>query len=219
MIKDFIYTATGSEGSDFFISLPVTWANDSYYVQLDLGGVTNIVGIDLPNVAGSDRTTTQFRVVTTASLQSGDLLQCHVFDPAGTAFDYMYDVAFGIPYSGTPSYANWWTTVGTNSVLDFPLILSEGTVITAVTFYYRRVSAGTLYFSLYQRNTAGTVHTILCQKSITSGSTWSTTEIGTSPTIGSLPQTVPDGSTFYLGFQSTAANDELSGIKITMKPA
>ena len=219
MIQDFIYTATGSEGSDFFITLPVAWANDSYYVQVDLGGVADSIAIDLPNIAGSDRTTTQFRVVTTASLQSGDLLQCRVFDPAGTAFDFMYDVAYGLPSAGSPTYSNWWTTVGSTSMVDFPLVLTTGTVITAVTFYYRRQSSGTISFTLYQRNTGGVAHTLLCQKSISSGSTWTTTEIGTSPTLGSLPQTIADGTTFYLQFSSTAANDQVSLIKVTMKPA
>lgn len=71
-IQAFRYTCTGAEGSDFTVTLPVAQANDSYAVVPGLAGVTSIYGIDCPDILAGDRTTTQFRVVTTAAVTAGD---------------------------------------------------------------------------------------------------------------------------------------------------
>lgn len=76
----FRYTATGGEGSDFFVSLPAARANDDYAVMVAQAGVAAILGIDLPDLAAGDRTTTQFRVVTSAAIQAGDQLDFVVQD-------------------------------------------------------------------------------------------------------------------------------------------
>ena len=75
-----VFTATGGE-NDFNVSLPSSRANNTYFVGPALGGVTGVVGIDIPSGVG-DRTTTQFRVVTTAPLTAGDRIEFHIYDPA-----------------------------------------------------------------------------------------------------------------------------------------
>lgn len=65
------YVATGGE-SDFMVTLTVPRANDSYVVTPALAGVASIVGVDCPDTAAGDRTTTQFRVITSAPLTAGD---------------------------------------------------------------------------------------------------------------------------------------------------
>ena len=70
----FTYTCTGVEGSDFFITLPVAQATDNYIVNVELGGTSVIYEMDCPDLLAGDRTTTQFRVITTASVVSGDRL-------------------------------------------------------------------------------------------------------------------------------------------------
>lgn len=72
--QSFRYVATGAEGSDFFVTLPVAEPDDLYAVDIQLAGVTFIVGVDAPDIAAGDRTTTQFRVVTTFPLTAGDQL-------------------------------------------------------------------------------------------------------------------------------------------------
>lgn len=67
----FRYTATGGE-SDFMVTLPVAKATDTYKVVASCAGVATIVGIDLPDVLAADRTTTQFRVITSLPLTAGD---------------------------------------------------------------------------------------------------------------------------------------------------
>ena len=74
----FTYVATGLEGSDFFIVLPVARPDDDYVPQVTCGGVTAILGVDCPDLAAGDRTTTQFRVVTSAAVQAGDLFDVTV---------------------------------------------------------------------------------------------------------------------------------------------
>lgn len=71
-ITAFRYTADGSEGSDFFIPLPAAQANDSYFLTMTTSGVTELLVVDLPDIAAGDRTTTQFRVITSAAVQLGD---------------------------------------------------------------------------------------------------------------------------------------------------
>ena len=69
------YTATGSEGTDFMVSIGATLSSDSYTVLWSPRGVVESVPIiDLPNSAGSDRTTTQFRVTAASDLTAGDVL-------------------------------------------------------------------------------------------------------------------------------------------------
>jgi hypothetical protein len=68
----FTYTCTGAEGSDFFISLPVAQANDNYIPTALCGGVEQIFTVDLPDLVAGDRTTTQFRVITSADVRLND---------------------------------------------------------------------------------------------------------------------------------------------------
>jgi hypothetical protein len=84
--QNFVYTATGSEGSDFKVSLPATRINDAYFVTASLAGVTSNFAIDLPNSVASDRTTTQFRVQTSSAPQSGDRIEFHVYNQSQAYF-------------------------------------------------------------------------------------------------------------------------------------
>ena len=67
-----IYTATGAEGTDFQVTLDTPQAADTYEVFAQGRGMAVLVGIDLPNDAPTDRTTTEFRVITTGLLTAGD---------------------------------------------------------------------------------------------------------------------------------------------------
>jgi hypothetical protein len=71
-VQDFRFTATGAEGSDFSITLPAAQPTDVYNVQMLGAGLAAILGIDAPDLIAGDRTTTQFRVVTTGALVAGD---------------------------------------------------------------------------------------------------------------------------------------------------
>ncbi len=76
----FRFTATGAEGSDFMVNLPVARAVDTYKVFGQLAGVTLIFGMDCPDILVGDRTTTQFRVVTTGAVAAGDQIDFLVTD-------------------------------------------------------------------------------------------------------------------------------------------
>jgi hypothetical protein len=76
----FRFTATGAEGSDFLVTLPTPRGTDIYRVQGTLAGVTSIVGFDCPDTLAGDRTTTQFRVITSASVTVGDKIDFYVSD-------------------------------------------------------------------------------------------------------------------------------------------
>lgn len=77
----FVYTANGTEGSDFNVNLPAARVSDLYNVVAQLQGVTNMFGIDLPDILAGDRTTTQFRVVTTSPVINGDRIYFEASDP------------------------------------------------------------------------------------------------------------------------------------------
>lgn len=76
----FRYTATGAEGSDFFVNLPAARPTDVYRVEITCAGVTSIVDFDAADLIAGDRTTTQFRLITSASLSAGDQFDIIVFD-------------------------------------------------------------------------------------------------------------------------------------------
>jgi len=79
-MQSFSFTATGAEGSDFFVTLPTARANDNYGVHGSLGGAAVIFGMDFPDLVAGDRTTTQFRVQTTAAVTAGDRIDFLVLD-------------------------------------------------------------------------------------------------------------------------------------------
>lgn len=76
----FRYTATGAEGTDFNITLPAARASDLYNVLGTPAGVAGIVPFNFPDLIAGDRTTTQFRCITTAPLAAGDQLDLLVID-------------------------------------------------------------------------------------------------------------------------------------------
>ena len=65
------YVAIGGE-SDFNVILANPQPNDTYRVLAQCSGVSAIVDIDCPDTVAGDRTTTQFRVVTSSALVAGD---------------------------------------------------------------------------------------------------------------------------------------------------
>jgi len=77
----FRYSASGAEGSDFFITLPAARASDAYRIQMTQAGGATVIGYSLPDAVAGDRTTTQFRVQTTTSLVSGHVFDIRVEDP------------------------------------------------------------------------------------------------------------------------------------------
>jgi len=79
-IQAFQYTHAGADSSDFMVTLPAARASGTYIVVATLAGVTSIVGIDAPEVLAGDRTTTQFRVVTTGNITAGDQIDFVVVD-------------------------------------------------------------------------------------------------------------------------------------------
>lgn len=72
------YTCTGAEGTDFFVVLTVPRANDQYSVNpaLAFAAASPTVVVNCPDAAapGTDRTTVQFRVITSAALVAGDFI-------------------------------------------------------------------------------------------------------------------------------------------------
>jgi hypothetical protein len=76
-LADFVYTATGAEGSSFDVVIPAPFTplpNTNYTIEYVLEDVTNHVTISFP-VTGGLRTTTQFRVVTSGNLTLNDTIR------------------------------------------------------------------------------------------------------------------------------------------------
>lgn len=73
---DFVYFryVVAANSADFMVSLPEELEVDTYSVKAQLVDSTDYVGIYLPDVLAGDRTTTQFRVVTTSNLSIGDTI-------------------------------------------------------------------------------------------------------------------------------------------------
>ncbi len=76
----FRYTADGGDGSDFFIPLPAARANDSYVITASLVNAPAIYAWRFPEGSIPDRTTLQFRMITTVALTIGDVFDFRVID-------------------------------------------------------------------------------------------------------------------------------------------
>lgn len=81
-LQSFRYTVSGLEpdASDFFVTLPAARATDIYRVTVGLAGTTDLPALDFPDLIVGDRTTTQFRVVSSIALPVGTQIDFHVFD-------------------------------------------------------------------------------------------------------------------------------------------
>ena len=80
-----MYLCTGSEANaatDFFITLPAARDSDAYFVTASLAGVASIFAFDLPNKDVGDRTTQQFRIITSAPVQFNDRIEFRIYDPS-----------------------------------------------------------------------------------------------------------------------------------------
>lgn len=77
-LQAFTYACTGAEGNDFMVPLPAARANDDYAVVATLSSVTATFALNCPDTLAGDRTTTQFRVITSAPVVAGDLIDFHV---------------------------------------------------------------------------------------------------------------------------------------------
>jgi hypothetical protein len=69
--QNFVYTVGAGDGSDFFVTLPTPRANDLYDVTPNQISGAFTAFIICPDDAPGDRTTTAFRVVTSATLPVG----------------------------------------------------------------------------------------------------------------------------------------------------
>lgn len=83
LLQVFRYTVTGLEPdpSDFMVTLPAARLTDVYRVVGSFAGAAVILALDFPDLAVGDRTTTQFRVITSANTQAGDQIDFFVSDP------------------------------------------------------------------------------------------------------------------------------------------
>jgi hypothetical protein len=59
------------DGSDFMVTFPVARLNDTYAVEATVASASVNAAINCPDTAAGDRTTTEFRVVTSAALPDG----------------------------------------------------------------------------------------------------------------------------------------------------
>jgi len=73
------YTATGSEGTSFTVSLPVAMSNSNYVVIWSPQNISNFPIVNLPTAG---RTTTQFPVYTAAQMSAGEQLVFVVYQVA-----------------------------------------------------------------------------------------------------------------------------------------
>jgi hypothetical protein len=69
------YTATGAEGTDFFVPIGATLAADDYEMWWAPAGVTALPIIDLPTGSATDRKTTEFRVLAGDAITAGAVIK------------------------------------------------------------------------------------------------------------------------------------------------
>jgi hypothetical protein len=78
----FRYVAGSVVSSDFFVAMPSAMPDDDYIVKAQLVNAGAILGIRCPDLAPGDRTTTEFRVILTAPLATGESIDFLISDRA-----------------------------------------------------------------------------------------------------------------------------------------
>lgn len=110
----------------------------------------------------------------------------------------LLDVSAGMAIIGGGSVVAGFTASTTPTALVIPVPLHAGDRITGIKVYYERNSGSTIGFSLVQVASATDAASNLVSKNVSSGTGAATTELQTSPTSGSLPQTLATGNTYRI---------------------
>ena len=114
--QNFLYShANQPDNSNFFVTIvapdgitPAPHADDLYFVSASLVSAGRTFAIDMPNTEAADRTASQFRVVTSANVQVGDLIEFHVYDKPTIRTEPISAVDFRLESgSGTLSDGVW----------------------------------------------------------------------------------------------------------------
>lgn len=180
-------------------------------------GSGNFLTLDTPSLASGYTITFPAAVPSTTqgvSITSGGVV---TFDGAHGSRTLTIHPAAGQHFSAddNPTYTTGaWVWTASNDIIDYPIPLEVGKRITAVTVGLERVS-GEINFILASCTLTAVTNTTLCSKNITSGTSATTTEIGTSPTSGSLPQTVETAKTYVLRADANNYTGWVYGINVT----
>lgn len=80
LAQTWLFTATGTEGNDFMVTLPVPHPTATYGAQATCSDCAVFLQFQLPTATGGDRTTTQMRVVTSVAVTAGDRIEFRISD-------------------------------------------------------------------------------------------------------------------------------------------
>jgi len=80
MTQRWTFTAAGGEGTDFMVDLPAARATNDFAVQGSCSDVASFMGLSFPAATLGDRTTTQFRMLTSVAVTAGDRIDFFVAD-------------------------------------------------------------------------------------------------------------------------------------------
>lgn len=109
---------------------------------------------------------------------------------------------------------SWQTSGGAGEQIEIPVPALVGRRVTSLTVGFSRNSGTTITLRLVSLNLSTAVRTTLCSKDISAGAGALSTDIGSSPTAGSLPQTFATGLVYLFEMISSGANDLLRGISV-----
>lgn len=126
----------------------------------------------------------------------------------------LLDVSSGMAIIGGGSVVAGFTASTTPTALVIPVPLHAGDRITGIKVFYERNSGSTIGFSLVQIASATDTASNLVSKNVSTGTGAASTELQTSPTSGSLPQTLATGNTYRIRADVGNA-DKVVAVEIT----
>lgn len=190
------------------------------------GGTMTVAGLLTASAGISTTTLTASGLTTAAAITASGLITGTLgITISGAAADFAgasaiqlpertlaLDVSSGQQADGTVLYTGSAAQFSAASSYDCPILLHEQDRITGIEVGYSRDSGGTITFTLFERDLAGT-NTALATKDVSAGAGAAITNFA-SPTTGSLPQLV-DGSKTYFVRMAGGAADDLYGWLIT----
>ena len=198
LTQSFVYTCSGGDGSNFLVTLPTARADDDYLVTASLGGVTNLFALDLPDIDAGDRTTTEFRVVTSAPVQVGDKIEFQIYDLASSTLALH---PFGsIVGSNWAPHAGGYMVSSSSGGFYMPIPLKQGDRIKSLTFDAYGTGMGhNLTMTVYVYSSAAGKVSIGGTTLINPAASWGNTALALTPTA------LAAGESAYIDFFGAAS--------------
>ena len=164
--QNFLYTHTSQpNNSDFTVTImapdgvtPAPRADDLYFISAALVAPNRTFVIDMPNTAAGDRTTTQFKVVTSTDVLVGEAIEFHLYDKPTIATVPISAVDFRLESGNATLSDGMWTNFTSSSFITGTVPVPAGFKLVSIAVVFTRgvsPGSGTITIDTFRRTLVG----------------------------------------------------------------